>query len=269
MSVSALKKAFADGAHAKRGGVRREFANEVFDKNGKWTQPIGTLQVAWIAGWDQQSANPGQRVVADDFSLCFDMVALKGGLLRRTHAPLEEKEMNMPTRTKKQLDELRTKYRTETYDAYAEQARANNQEPQDFEEAFSAHLTALDAAEPTPAAQPAKPKGAKPKAAPKPKAAKPVKERGPRGYRATSEDRKLINAAAEQVGKRAKVESKVRCLPQDGQTYSDFLSGRVLKIDADGNGSTTLDVVPTKDSKSVGTILVTVSGGKLSAKPTK
>ena len=171
----------------------------------------------------------------------------------------------MTTRTAEELEALKTDYRTNTYDPYAAEAQANGQEPQDFEEAFAAHLAALDA-EPTPADEPAKPKGAKPKAGKPKKADKPAKEKKPRGFRASSEDRKTINAAAAKVAAKAKVEGKVRCLPQDGQSYTDFLQGRVLKVDAEGNGSVTLDVVPVKDSKAVGSITVTVKAGVLSAK---
>lgn len=270
-----LLKAFGEGAHARRGGARRDLRLEIYDSSFRGAQPNGTLQEAWAGGFDTQAAHGGRKIVADDFALCFDTETLTKGLLKR-HDPaiVQQGEMEM-TRTAAELEALRNSYQNDVYDPYAAEAEKNGQVPQPFDEAFAAHLAALDAAGPTEAPPPAKAKG-KGKAAPKakePKAPKAPKEpkapAGPRtvGFRATSEDRKTINAAAAKLlPKDAK--GGCRCLPQDGQTYSDFLQGRVLKV-TDGNGEATLNVVTGKNADVIGAIKLTVKDGKLTASPVK
>jgi hypothetical protein len=90
-----------------------------------------------------------------------------------------------------------------------------------------------------------------------------------RGFRPTSDDRKALNAAAAKVA--GKNVSTPRLLPTaKGSTYTEFLQGRVLKIDENGNGSTVLNVVAAKEPGTViGTVTVTVTKGNMTAKPTK
>lgn len=59
----------------------------------------------------------------------------------------QEKEIEMKVRTTEEIEALKEAYRTETYNAYADEQRNQGFEPQDFEEAFSAHLAAIDAAD--------------------------------------------------------------------------------------------------------------------------
>ena len=178
-------------------------------------------------------------------------------------------------RTKKELDKLRDSYKADVYDPYAKKAEADGQEPQSFDEAFENHLAELDKAEAEAAGTKTDDgnKGDKPKAAAKPKAA--PKPKGPVGFRATGDQRKVLNAAAqlvlEQHNKgikedKDKLSGKPRLLPrqslkaQKGFTYTDFLQGKLLKT-TDGNGSIELDVVMGRDNTVIGKIAIDVKGG--------
>lgn len=261
---AAILRAFVDGAHAKRGGARPNFCDELFNEHSPlriWREQ----RLAWIGGYEYQKERPGVKIGPDDFPLCFDMNALKGGYVRRLNATAINTGEQEMTRTAKQLEALRNDYRTNVYDPYAAEAEKNGQTPQDFDEAFNAHLAALDAAGDTGGEAKPAPKASKPSKAPK----APKEPAGPRtvGFRASSEDRKTINeAAAKVLPKDAK--GKARCVPQDGQTYSDFLQGKVLKV-TDGNGTADLNVVVGRSNDVVGAIRLTVKDGKLSAAPVK
>lgn len=263
-----LRTAFAEGAKAKRAGITPDRVHQFYDSSAKYPQPIGTMKYAWMSGWEFQALWPDRAVTSYDFELCFDMERLKMGLLKRTDAlTIDRKEMNMGTRSAEELEQLKADYRTNTYDPYVA-GLAEGQQPQDFDAAFAAHLEALDAAD----IGKAKPKGAKPTKPAKPAKAKGTKEakaKGPSGFRPSSDDRKALNAAADKA--KGKAEGTARLLPQQkGATYTDFLQGKVLKVDAEGNGETTLNVVTTKSKDTVvGTVTVTVKKGVLTAKAAK
>ena len=186
-------------------------------------------------------------------------------------------------RTAEELEQLKNDYQP-TYDAYAQQQRDEGFEPQSFDDAFGAHLEALDAeVSPNPEdnetvgapkVAPAKGKKAPAKKAPAKKAAakkaKEPKAPKPKAFRPTSEDRKTVNAAGEAALKAAKVEGTPRFKLVDGSPYVEFLQGRALKLDADGNGSMELAVYAAKDVNTrVGTVALTVKKGVLTAKGKK
>lgn len=180
-------------------------------------------------------------------------------------------------RTAEELAALKAEY-TDTFDAWAAAEREAGREVNvTFDEAFDGHLKALDAeaAEaagtatetpaPNPAPAPTAKKGGK-KADAKPKEPKAPKAKA---FRPTADDRKALNAAALDAATKAKAEGTPRLKPASG-TYSDFLSGKVLKLDEKGNGSVTLDVVTAKAMDTVvGKVDVTVKGGAMTAKGKK
>lgn len=224
-----------------------------------------SLPAWWLLGFYATEAT------RDAFQFLFDMNRLNEELVTRI-VNANKRRINVTTRTAEELAKLRSDF-TETYgDAPVE----------GFEAAFAAHLAELDAASPpAEAAAPAPKKGkgggtankgtgskGKGKGAEKGKgASKPKAPAAPKAkaFRATSADRQTFNAAAAKVaGKDVKTP---RLLPKDGKsTYTDFLQGKVLKLDASGNGSTVLNVVSAKDTKTVlGTVTVEVKGGKVKA----
>jgi hypothetical protein len=176
------------------------------------------------------------------------------------------KEKEMTTRTAEEIEALKADFaKTFTGD--------------DLDTAFAAHLATLDASAPATAAAAPKAaagkKGASAKKASTAKAApakatkaaapKAAKEPKAKAFRPSSEDRKALNAAA---AKAAPKDTKTpRLLPTGkDQTYTDFLQGKVLKLDANGNGETTLNVVSAKEPKTVvGQVKVTVKNGTMKA----
>lgn len=259
------RRAFGDGAHARRGGLG-------INRGDQFYTPLERDErEQWVRGWRAQSLCSAlgypKTVSADDFHLSFDTEQV----LRWKTNKANRKELAMTTRSADELETLRNDYRTNTYDPYVA-GLSEGQTAQPFEEAFAAHLAAIDAQ--TGAAPKksggkgggkkaaAKKGGAKKAAAPK-KAKEPKAPRA-KAFRPSSDDRKTFNAAAAKVaGKDVKAP---RLLPAGGQTYTDFLQGKVLKLDADGNGSTVLNVVSAKDTKTVlGTVTVEVTANKVKA----
>lgn len=215
-----------------------------------------TLQAAYVLGWWHQ-AHRVKCIWPDDFTVLFDMRTLEGNQIAII-LNANRKERRMTTRTNDELAALRSEYDT-----------AN---PDGGDEGFAAHLASIDATAVTsaevdaPAAKPAKaakaPKAAK--AAKAPKAEKPAKTPKPKAFRPSSEDRQAFNAAAAKVV--GKDGGTARMVPASGGTYTDFLQGKTLKLDADGSGSTVLNVVTAKEPKAVlGTVTVTVTKGKVKA----
>lgn len=254
--TAAQLKAFEDGAQAKRGGVRDTFCRELWQGDDDASK---LFRIMWHGGWIAQFREPGRKITRDDFHLLSESVQVNSDNSNRA----SRKETLMATRTAEELESLKNDF-SKTYTG----------DPAGLDAAFQSHLETLDAAATTDA--PAKAKSSKKGAGKKAgaKAAKPAKAAKapkapaaprPKGFRPTSDDRKAFNAAAAKAaGKDVKAP---RLVPQGkGQTYSDFLSGKVLKLDADGNGETKLNVVSAKDTKTIlGTVTVTVTKGKVKA----
>lgn len=274
MSKKGLKRAFDDGALAQRGGCPLARALLIFDTREE--------KAAAGAGWIAQKENIGRTV---KFTLPFDIDHWEGVVEQKLNQPRSTKGTDMATRTKEELDKLRDEYFNDLYKPYADAEKAAGREPQDFDEAFNAHLAELDkeAAEQTaadidgtetPAPAPANKGKGKGKGGTK-KPAKPKTERKPRpkAFRPTSDDRKALNAAAADAATKAKAEGTPRMKPQKGDpgdTYSDFLTGKTLKLDENGNGDCSLDVVTAKDMDTViGRVDVTVRKGEMKAKGVK
>lgn len=291
------RRAFDDGAHARRGGIKLDRTLLIFGMPGS-PDPLDLR--GWAqSGWMAQKQRPLYRV---NYSFYLNLIRSKVGGLNKQ--PRESKGNAM--RTEEELSALKAEYQT-VYDPYAEAEKAAGREPQPFDEAFNAHLEALDAEgttgdttqagtgddnaagaadnggdvaiEQAQAAEAAKATGAKatgkakatpaPKATAKPKATPAPKAAKPKAFRPTGEDRKALNVAAAAALKAAKVEGTARMKPDSG-TYSDFLSGKVLKLDADGNGSATLNVVTASAMETVvGKVDVTVKKGAMTAKGRK
>lgn len=244
------KKAYDDGASLRRAGGNVSMIIDVFPTIGE--------KAALMLGFRDQTENNRTRIDSS-FLLTYDK--RKVDVSKPTN---EQKEMTM--RTAEELEAIKAEYQT-AYDPYAEGEKAAGREPQAFDEAFAAHLAAIDAevaGKTTEEAKPAKPTKAKkePKAKPEPKA------KQPKAFRPTSADRAALNVIGADVIAKAKVEGTPRFLPNASgfTTYADFLSGKQLKLDADGNGATSLNVVTAKDTATVvGVIEVTVKKGVMSA----
>lgn len=261
------KRAYNDGASLRRAGGAVSSIIDVFSSIDE--------KASLMLGFRDQHENNRTRI---DSSFLMAYEQRKVGVSK----PRNMKEIIM--RTKEELAAAEAAYR-EVYDPYATAEQEAGREPQPFDEAFAAHLEALDAdaaaattgdvadvaiatatkAKPEKAAKPVKAKKEpKAKPAPKPKA--------PKAFRPTSADRAAINVVGKDILAKAKVEGAARFLPAvDGfATYADFLSGKQLKLDADGNGTTTLKVVTARDSATVlGVIEITVKKGVMSAKGRK
>lgn len=232
---------------------------------------------AYIVGWWTQSyfhARPHDGsgriscLFPEHFTLLFDMrMADEDQVAIIMQA--NRKERPMTTRTNEELAALRGEFeKSYTGDAAG------------FDDAFASHLASIDATtapgEAAPAPKQAAKKAtakkgakakpaAKAKAAPKAKAAKAPKAPRAKAFRPSSDDRRTFNAAAAKVaGKDVKTP---RLLPADGKsTYTDFLQGKVMKLDENGSGSTDLSVVSAKEPKKVlGTVTVTVTKGTVKA----
>jgi hypothetical protein len=224
------------------------------------------LAYAWIIGWWTKHNRRNWSIDPMNFSVCSDMNSVDSEEVKRIIGiNKKRKEHNMATRSQDELTALRSEFNS-TYTGPADQADA----------AFADHLANLDAgvevenaATTTPAkakgkkaAKPAKAAKGKKAATPAPK--KPAASRA-KAFRPTSADRKTFNAAAAKVaGKDVKAP---RLVPQaKGMTYTDFLQGKVLKLDENGSGSTALNVVSAADTKTVlGTVTVTVTKGNVKA----
>lgn len=272
-TIEAIKNAWVMGAKGRRLGHPVDRCFELL------TRPA--LQAAYALGWWTQRHRVA-CVWPDEFHVLFDMRLMNSkDTVRQIVDATKRKDNMMTTRSAEELERLKTEFRS-TYTG----------DDAGFDDAFASHLASIDAAAPAPApaaasagagtakrGSGAKGKGkggtkgkaqtaAKGKGGAKPAAAKTPKEpKAPKAkaFRPTSDDRKLLNAAAAKAaGKSVKTP---RLLPQTkGGTYTEFLQGKVLKLDANGNGSTTLNVVSASDtSKVVGTVNVTVTKGVMKA----
>jgi hypothetical protein len=266
---AAIKNAWAMGAKGRRLGhpVSRcfEFLNRP------------ELHAAYALGWWTQRHRVA-CVWPDEFHVLFDMALVNSkDTVRQIVDATKRKDNMMTTRSAEELERLKSEFRS-TYTG----------DDAGFDDAFASHLASIDAAADgggsaaTTGAKAASASGGKKagaksagkKAAAKPAkaaAAKPAKAaKAPaapkaKAFRPTSDDRKVLNAAAAKAaGKSVKTP---RLLPQTkGGTYTEFLQGKVLKLDANGNGSATLNVVAASDtSKVVGTVNVTVTKGVMKA----
>lgn len=272
--MSKRADAYDQGAQHRRAGVSldRTMQNFVGDE----------AKTMAAMGWRTQQAHPREVVTCHFF--------LTHAGCKVCSANQASKEKVMTTRTAEELQQLRTDYEA-VYNPYAEGERAAGREPEPFDAAFQAHLETLDAEAAGQAAPSgvaggeaatgkatgkkaggkkaggAKATGAtKPKAEAKPKAAKEPK---PKGFRPAADDRKTVNAAAAAALKAAKVEGTPR-LKVGADPYVEFLQGRALKLDANGNGSLDLNVVTAADMATVvGVVTVTVKKGTMTAKGRK
>ncbi len=263
------KKAFDGGAEHKRAGIKLDRAMQNF---------FTTDEKCFANyGWRTQQAHPEAKVQSHFF---LEHAHCKVCIAKMAST---EKDEPMTLRTAEELEQLKAAYRESAYDAYAADQTAQGFEPQDFDEAFAAHLAALDeagATDPAPTAEDTatvgvKPastagkKGAKTAAAKAEKPAKAAKapaepkEPKPKKFRPTSEDRAAIMAAA---GKLTKDETP-RLLLADGSPYVDFLKGTTM--DADGNLEVGLKVFTAKGIRAekpepVGALKVTIKKGAFS-----
>lgn len=265
MATAKQKDAYNQGAQHKRGGITLD--RTMMNMEGDDLKAFASY------GWDDQKARPDIKI---DFS--FFLAHVHDKVTPAEKYSSNRKEQNMK-RNAAQLAAAKAEYQT-VYDPYAAAETAAGRTPQPFDEAFAAHLEALDAEE---ANRPgdnvnagatgadAATVGDKPKAAAKPKAdAKPKAAPKPKGFRPTSDDRKAVNAAADAVLKAAKVEGAARCKLPNGDPYVDFLQGKHIKLDAEGNGSGQLNVfAAAKLDASLGVVNVTVKKGVMTAKGVK
>lgn len=267
------QNAYGQGAQHRRAGVSFERMRENFN------DPIERSYAC--SGWHLQNSWPGQKC---DFS--FYLKHVHGKEASAIYGIQRWKDNEM--RTADELTALKADYEA-TYNAYADAERAAGREPQTLDEAFMAHLEALDGSDAgkkasgggKKAAKKAATKGAAAKAAkggskaatgakaatkPAP-AAKAPKTPKAKAFRPTSDDRKAVNAAAQKaLGKDAKGGNH-RLKLADGSPYVDFLQGRAIKMDDKGNGGPLiLNVYTGADPKTVrGTVTLTVKGGNLTA----
>lgn len=239
-----------------------------------------------LCGYRDQQEHPGVPVNYHFF------LARASDKMASPQTPTQAQKGHL-MRTAEELEALKASYRSDVYDPYASEETAAGRTPQNFDEAFAAHLEALDAesagptdadnaiaGDPGTAPAPAK-KATGKKASAKtgaaktgkatgntaPKAPAAAKEPKGRSFRPTSDDRKAVNAAAQKALGKEGTGRNHRVLLADGSPYVDFLQGRALKLDADGNGGPlTLNVFLAADLKTVkGTVTVTVKKGAMSA----
>jgi hypothetical protein len=267
MATAKQKDAYNQGAQHKRGGISLD--RTLMNMEGD------DLKAYASYGWDDQKARPDIKI---DFS--FFLAHVQDKVTPAENYSSNRKEQKMK-RNAAQLAAAKTEYQA-VYDPYAAAETAAGRTPQPFDEAFAAHLEALDAEAGRPgdevnagaAGEDAETVGVKPaKAKVEPKAKAEPKEKAapkPKGFRPTSDDRKAINAAAESVLKAAKAEGVARCKLPDGSPYVDFLQGKFIKLDADGNGSGQLNVFAAALlDASLGVVNVIVKNGVMTAKGVK
>lgn len=268
------RDAFNLGAQSKRAGT-------YMGKGKEWYRSNEQNLISWFErGYKAQVGQPGKSVTFAGYHFLLNdegQITLDADL-----EPSNVKKGNDTMRTAEQIEGLKADYRTQTYDAYAADQRAQGFEPQDFDEAFAAHLAALDADGATTGdgatagTEAAKPETAKARKArevaerkaqreadkAKKAAEKPAPVAKAKKFRPTSEDRTAIMGEAKKlVG-----DETPRLKLASGGTYDDFLKGH--QMDVDGNATAVFDVFTAKGLRAekpeaVGKIVATIKGGKL------
>jgi len=268
------RDAFDLGAQSKRGGT-------YIGKGKEWYRKDEANLTAWFErGYRLQQNFPGQQV---RFSTHNPFLNDEKQAKVEPVEPIDHnEETDMKTRTTDEIEALKADYRTSTYDAYAAEQVSAGFEPQPFDEAFAAHLAALDdaeaPAETETAAEKRKRESAEKKAAAdaakaeKKAAADALKQKklddaaAAKAEKKAAADAAKAAKAAEQPAKEPKAK-KFRPTSEDrvtvmtaakalvgdetprlklagGATYDDFLKG--TQMDVEGNASVVFDVFTAK-----------------------